>query len=95
MTASGIIPSSSCMLLLVLITKLVGISSLAARMMACGLHPINGKRMRRMKFCVKTVLFVRPSMLSTANVLLNPKNTVTMMSADVRAACDIFGGEIS
>ena len=95
MTASGRIPSSNCILLLILIAKLVGISSLAARMTECGLHPSNGKRTRPTKFCVRTVLWVSPSILSTAKVVLNPRNIVTMMSVDPRAGCDIFGKGIS
>ena len=91
MTASGKIPSRSCMLLLILIAKLVGISSLTARMTECGLHPSNGKRTRPMKFCVRTVLWVSPSILSTAKVVLNPKRAVTMTSVEARAGCDIFG----
>ena len=90
-TASGRIPSSICMLLLILMAKLVGISSLAARMTACGLHPNNGKRMRPMKLCVKTFLLVRPSILSTANVVFNTRKTVIMVSVNARAGCDIFG----
>lgn len=95
MTASGRMPSSSCMLLLILMAKLVGISSLTARMTECGLHPSSGKRTRPIKLCVRTVLWVSPSILSTAKVVLNPRKTVTMMSVDARAGCDIFGRGIS
>ena len=75
--------------------KLVGISSLAARITEWELQPSNGKRMRPIKSCVRTVFGVSPSILPTAKVVLNPRQTVIMMSVNARAGCDIFGRGLS
>ena len=75
--------------------KLDNISSSAARIMEWELQPSNGKRMRPIKSCVTTIFRVSLSILSTAKVVLNPRQTVIMMSVEVRADCDIFSREFS